>query len=99
MGYRVIQAETPQLALVFCRDEALAIDLLLSDVVMPVMNGRELAQEVALLRPALKVLFMSGYSSDIIAKRGIMETGMHLIQKPFNMEGLHLKIRETLQEV
>ena len=99
MGYRVIRAESPELALVTCQDEAVAIDLVLSDVVMPGMNGREMAQEIALLRPGLKVLFMSGYSSEIVAKRGIMEKGMHFIQKPFDMEALNLKIQETLQAV
>jgi two-component system, cell cycle sensor histidine kinase and response regulator CckA len=96
IGYRVIRAESPRMALAVCQDDAVAIDLVLSDVVMPGMNGRELAQEIALLRPALKVLFMSGYSSEIVARRGIMELGMNFIQKPFDMEGLNLKIRETL---
>jgi len=97
IGFRVIQAEAPQRALSICRDKAIKIDLILSDVVMPGMNGWEMAQEIAGLRPGLKVLFMSGYSSDIVAKRGIMEQGTHYIQKPFDMEGLSLKIRETLQ--
>ena len=97
MGYRVIRAETPERALAICQDRAVSIDLVLSDVVMPGMNGREMSRGIALLRPELKVLFMSGYSSDIVAKRGIMELGMHFIQKPFDMEGLNLKIQETLQ--
>ena len=97
MGYRVIRAETPERALAICQDRALSIDLVLSDVVMPGMNGREMARGIALLRPELQVLFMSGYSSDIVARRGIMELGMHFIQKPFDMAGLNLKIQETLQ--
>ena len=97
IGYRVIWGETPQLALTICQDRSNHIDLVLSDVVMPGMNGWELAQEIALLRPELKVLFMSGYSSDIVAKRGIMEQGTHFIQKPFDMEALNQKIKETLQ--
>jgi PAS domain S-box-containing protein len=96
MGYRVIRAETPERALAICQDRAVCIDLVLSDVVMPGMNGRQMAQGIGQLRPELQVLFMSGYSSDIVAKRGIMELGMHFIQKPFDMEGLNLKIQETL---
>jgi two-component system, cell cycle sensor histidine kinase and response regulator CckA len=99
MGYRVIRAQTPQRALAICQDAALSIDLVLSDVVMPGMNGKELSQEIALVRPGLKVLFMSGYSSDIVAKRGVMDLGMHFIQKPFDMEGLNQKIKQTLQPV
>jgi two-component system, cell cycle sensor histidine kinase and response regulator CckA len=96
MGYQVIQAKSPQLALAVCLDASVVLDLVLTDVVMPEMNGRELAGRIAQLRPGMKVLFMSGYSSEIVARRGIMEKGMQFIQKPFDMTVLHAKIRETL---
>ena len=95
IGYQVIQAATPRAAISICVDAGTEIDLVLSDVIMPEMNGLEMARNIAKLRPETKVLFMTGYSSDIIAKRGIItDKGMHYIQKPFGMEGLHAKIME-----
>jgi len=95
IGYQVLQAENPQSALSICGDPGTRIDLVLSDVVMPEMNGVEMAKGIARLRPGTKVLFMSGYSPDMIAKRGILNPGTHYIQKPFDMAGLHAKITET----
>ena len=94
IGYRVIQAGSPHLALSICSDPGTRIDLVLSDVIMPEMNGMEMARGITGLRPGTKVLFMSGYSSDMIAKRGVLQQGTHYIQKPFDMEGLHAKILE-----
>jgi two-component system, cell cycle sensor histidine kinase and response regulator CckA len=94
IGYQVIEAETPQRALSICRDRLTPIDLVLSDVIMPEMNGMEMAKSITLMRPDTKVLFMSGYSADILATRGVLEQGTHYIQKPFDMEGLHAKIQE-----
>jgi len=97
MGYRVIQAKSPEHAVALCRDPEHHLDLVLSDVVMPGMNGREMAHQVTMIRPGLKVLFMSGYSSEIVANRGVLEQGMHFIQKPFDMAVLHRKIQEVLE--
>jgi len=72
------------------------IDLVLTDVVMPSMSGRDLVARLALLRPSLKVLYMSGYSSDIIAHHGILEEGLTLVEKPFSPEQLAQKVREVL---
>ncbi|QXE91921.1 PAS domain S-box protein [Geomonas subterranea] len=95
IGYRVIEAATPHAALSICGEPAHDIDLVLSDVIMPEMNGLEMARGIAGLRPETKVLFMTGYSSDIIAKCGMSaDLAMHYIQKPFDMEGLHAKIIE-----
>ncbi|QWV99431.1 PAS domain S-box protein [Geomonas nitrogeniifigens] len=95
IGYQVIQAATPHAALCICKETDTDIDLVLSDVIMPDMNGLEMARGMAVLRPDTKVLFMTGYSSEIIAKRGIIaDREMHYIQKPFDMEGLHAKIME-----
>ncbi|GFO61527.1 hypothetical protein GMST_38520 [Geomonas silvestris] len=98
IGYRVTRATSPEQALALCREQETCFDLVLSDVVMPGMNGKEMARHIAELRPGLKVLFMSGYSTEIVAERGIMEAGIHFIQKPFDMNVLHRKIQELLQD-
>lgn len=95
IGYRVIEAATPQAAITICNDADTEIDLILSDVIMPEMNGLEMARGIKERRPETKVLFMTGYSSDIIATRGVVtDREVHYIQKPFDMEGLHSKIME-----
>ncbi|TGU72241.1 PAS domain-containing sensor histidine kinase [Geomonas terrae] len=93
IGYQVIQAASPHLALAICGDISKKIDMVLSDVIMPEMNGFDMARGIATMRPETKVLFMTGYSDEMIARRGIQpEKELHYIQKPFNMEGLHEKI-------
>jgi PAS domain S-box-containing protein len=95
-GYRVHTAENAQAALMVVEQEKDDIDLVLTDVVMPSMSGRDLVARLALLRPSLKVLYMSGYSSDIIAHHGILEEGLTLVEKPFSPEQLAQKVREVL---
>lgn len=97
IGYRVIQASTPHEALAICSRQDQQIDLTLTDVVMPEMNGRELAKRINLIRPEMKVLFMSGYTADIMAQRGILESGMQYIQKPLDMTQLNEKICAILR--
>ncbi len=75
---------------------ATAVDLLLTDVVMPGLGGRELADRVAALRPGIAILFMSGYTADVIARKGILEDGVHVIQKPLFLADLAAKLRETV---
>jgi len=94
MGYSVIQAGSPGAALATC-ESGKPIDLILTDVVMPEMNGRVMMERIALLRPGMKVLFMSGYTSDLVAQRGIVEAGL-FIQKPFEMNTLRNKISEVM---
>ncbi len=77
-------------------DAAGGIDLLLTDVVMPGMSGRELAQHLTREYPALKVLYMSGYTADVIAHRGILEQGVHFLSKPITRDELARKLREIL---
>jgi len=72
------------------------IHLLLTDVVMPEMNGRDLARRLASIFPKMKFLFTSGYTANIIAHHGVLDIGVHFIQKPFCSEDLSGKIREAL---
>ncbi len=75
-----------------------AIDLLLADVIMPATNGQELYTRLATMRPGLKVLFMSGYSDDVIAHHGMIDLGVQLIQKPFTSTEISRRIRSVLSE-
>ena len=93
-GYKVIQAENEADALLFCAREP--IDLVLTDVVMPNVSGRELAEHVLQQRPGMKVLFMSGYTDDAVENRGVLRKGAGFIQKPFSPSQLADKVRETL---
>ena len=72
------------------------IDLLLTDVVMPDMSGRELANRLLLLRPDIKVLFMSGYTDDAIAHHGVLAAGTTLLNKPFSQAALHAAVSDAL---
>ncbi|MCL7488816.1 MAG: PAS domain S-box protein [Desulfobulbaceae bacterium] len=96
LGYAVLEAATPGQALALAREHAGRIDLLLTDVVMPEMNGRELAGRLQGTSPELKVLYMSGYTANVIAHHGVLETGVHFIPKPFTKRDLAVKVREVL---
>jgi CheY-like chemotaxis protein len=96
LGYQVLVANTPELALDLARQHVGPIHLLITDVVLPTMNGRELAQLLCSITPELKCLFMSGYTADIIADRGVVDEKLNFIQKPFSLEALAAKIRAVL---
>jgi CheY-like chemotaxis protein len=96
LGYTVVVARTPGEALTVAAEHIGPIDLLITDVVMPEMNGRELAERLSAFRPGLKCLYMSGYTADIISHRGVLDEGLNFIQKPFSMRDLAEKVRETL---
>ena len=96
LGHEVIVAASAAHALSLCAQQEIAIDLLMTDVVMPGMNGKELLQRVQMVRPAIRVLFMSGYTSDVIARHGVLDQGIAFIQKPFSIDDLALKIHDAL---
>jgi two-component system, cell cycle sensor histidine kinase and response regulator CckA len=95
-GYHVILAAAPSEALAIVKEHEGVIHLLLTDVVMPALNGRELAQRARELRPDLRILFMSGYTADIIAKRSVRDADVAFIAKPFKEEALTRRVREVL---
>jgi len=96
LGYRVLAARTPGEAMQWAREHAGQIHLLMTDVVMPEMNGRDLAKNLLCLYPGLKRLFMSGYTADVIAHHGVLDPGTHFLQKPFSQQDLAGKVREVL---
>jgi PAS domain S-box-containing protein len=95
-GYHVLAAEDPLEGLELAATHESPIDLLLTDVVMPHMNGRELYRKLALVRPDLKVLYISGYTDNMIAHQGVLEQGVAFLQKPFTIGGLLQKMRAVL---
>ncbi len=95
-GYVVLDAESPSDALAVCEQHEGAIDLLLTDIVMPQMNGRELAQRATRVRPKMRVLLMSGYTDDTMVQRGTPGTGFAHLQKPIVPEVLARRLREVL---
>lgn len=98
IGYHVLTAAEPAEAIRVASEYGGMIDLLLTDVIMPEMNGWELSIKLAALHPGLKKLFTSGYTADVIAHHNVLDESVHFIQKPFTMEGLAAKVREVLEE-
>ena len=96
LGYHVLAAGTPAQAIALAQGHPGDIDLLVTDVVMPGMSGRDLCQRLVALRPSLRQLFMSGYTANIIADHGILEEGVCFLQKPFSLHALSVKVREAL---
>jgi CheY-like chemotaxis protein len=96
LEYEVLMAETPGEALEMADRHTGDIDLLLTDVVMPGMDGRQLRERICALKPDVKVLFMSGYTADVIAQRGVLKHGLPFIAKPFMRNDLAQKVREVL---
>ena len=96
LGYRVLAADNPEQAIALAEAYADKIQLMITDVVMPEMNGRELAARLREIHPEIKVLFMSGYTADVIAHRSVLEKGVNFIQKPFSKKDLADKVRGAL---
>ena len=97
LGYTVLAAEAADGALRLAAGHSGEIHLLITDVVMPGMSGRDLAQQLARRRPGLKCLFISGYTADVIANRGVLEEGTDFLAKPFSRDDLARKVREVLE--
>ncbi len=98
LGYRVLSAGTPGEAMRLAEEHAGEVQLLLTDVVMPEMNGRDLADRLRSLYPGMKILFMSGYTANAIAHRGVLGEDVNFIQKPFLTKALAAKVRDVLRE-
>jgi len=96
LGYKVFEAPDPAVALEISGAHDGPIHLLLTDVIMPGMNGRELAQRIVPARPEIRVLYMSGYSENVVGHDGTLEAGINLLQKPFALPTLKTKVRQVL---
>ncbi len=96
LGYSVFSAATPGEAIQLVKKNGSEIQIFITDVVMPEMNGRELADRLLEIRPEMKHLFMSGYTADVIVHRGVLDEGINFIQKPFSLRDLAVKIRDVL---
>jgi len=96
LGYTVLPANSPEEALSIAEEYQGRIDLLLTDTIMPVMNGCDLAEKLLLSDPSMKCLFMSGYAADVVADRGYLGNNICFMHKPFNMDVLSTKVREAL---
>ena len=97
LGYTVLSASSPGEAIRLSNEYGSAIHLLMTDVIMPEMNGRDLAEQLLSINPNLKRLYMSGYTADLIAPHGVLEEGVQFIQKPFSKTDLADKIRRVLK--
>jgi PAS domain S-box-containing protein len=97
LGYSVIAAATPGEAIRLTEEYQGKIQLLVTDVIMPEMNGRDLCQRLSALRPGLRCLYMSGYTASVISHHGVLDQGVHFLQKPFTMEELATKLRQVLE--
>jgi len=95
-GYKVLAASSPDEALGLCKANHREIELLVTDVVMPGMNGRQLAEQVTLITPQIKVLYISGYTSNAIVHHGVLDAGLWFLAKPFSLSALIAKVREVL---
>jgi len=96
IGYTVLTADTPKEAMRLAKEHTGKISLLLTDMIMPEMNGIELANSLQLFFPDLKLLFMSGYTANVIAHHGVLDKGAHFIQKPFTKKDLAKIVRKVL---
>jgi len=95
-GYQVFATDSPEEALMLANQYKHSIQLLLTDVIMPKINGKELSDEIMAINPAIKRVFMSGYTANVIEHHGVLEQGVHFLQKPFSFDSLNDIIRKAL---
>jgi two-component system, cell cycle sensor histidine kinase and response regulator CckA len=95
-GYNVLSASTPQTAVALARQHSGRIHLLITDVVMPGMNGKELSLQIRAIQPGMRCMYMSGYTADVIARHGVLDNGVEFISKPFSAQSLAEKVRAVL---
>ena len=98
LGYQVLAANSPNEAIQLAKASLQKIQLLMTDVIMPSMNGRELAKQLNILHPQMKCLFMSGYTANVIAHHGVLDKKVRFLQKPFTRQRLAERLREVLDE-
>ena len=98
LGYAVLAANSPNEAMELAQKHPGRIHLLVTDVVMPRMSGRDLARRIKEGRPEIKILFMSGYTADVIAHHGVLDEGVHFMEKPFSMSAIASHVRTALEE-
>jgi DNA-binding NtrC family response regulator len=99
LGYSTLAASDPEEAIALCDMHEGPIELLLTDVVLPRMDGKTLFERLVRTRPHLKVLYVSGYTENFIVHHGVLERTVQFLQKPFTIEGLARKVREVLDEI
>jgi DNA-binding NtrC family response regulator len=97
LGYTVLSVAGPEEALAVFDNKQSAVDLLVTDVVMPEMNGKDLYERLKLVKPDLKVLYMSGYTANVIVHHGVLDEGVQFISKPFKISDLSNKVRDALR--
>ena len=95
-GYKIIEAENGEEAVRKLKENRGDVSLILLDVIMPVKNGREACEEIKVIDPGVKTIFMSGYTDDIISRKGILQEGFDLVSKPINPTTLMRRIRDIL---
>ena len=95
-GYQVINARSPEEAVRLMTASKSPIDLLLTDVVMPGMNGLQLYQKLDAIQPQLRVLYTSGYTDNVIVHHGVLDATLHFLPKPFTLQALRQKVRQSL---
>lgn len=98
LGYTVLAANDPADAIFHAREFKGSIDLLITDVVMPSMNGPDLARQIKAIIPSVKILYISGYAADVISTHGILRHGVMFLSKPFSKEELAIKVHETIMK-
>jgi DNA-binding response OmpR family regulator len=96
LKYDVLTATNPDEAVDLAQEYSNKIHLLITDVVMPIMSGKDLAERIQTFKPNIKVLFMSGDTADVIAHHGVLDQGVHFIAKPFSIRALSTKVRKVL---